>query len=320
MIAKKAIGLYHQALKRTDSLTNNEGPKAMILANMSNIYTDIEAYKKSIATLDRLLVVTDTIRSFSKIKAAALVGQSINHTKLEDYEKGLEYGNRALELASYMGDKGVTASVLNSISDIYLAQKEFEKALDATQKGLNLEVAKKHTKTRGWLLLNEGIALYNLSRFENSLSSFKASLAQEKELPLIEMYSYENLAKLYEQQENFEKSFQAQKEYSRIKNTIDGYNERNFYVGLAAPNAVGDLLSSEKNIELRVPYYGCAGYKLYLGAQEEFFLKPNALITVIQDAPKQVDMNMFVNYKSKLEAGIGYRTNSLIYTSRILPL
>lgn len=90
------------------------------------------------------------------------------------------------------------------------------------------------------------------------------------------------------------------------------YNERNFYVGLAAPNIVGDLLSSEKNIELRVPYYGYAGYKLYLGAQEEFFLKPNALITVIQGAPTQVDMNMFVNYKSKLEAGIGYRTSSLI--------
>ena len=90
------------------------------------------------------------------------------------------------------------------------------------------------------------------------------------------------------------------------------YNERNFYVGVAAPNIVGDLLSSEKNIELRVPYYGYAGYKLYLGPQQEFFLKPNALLTIIQGAPTQVDMNLFVNYKSKLEAGIGYRTASLM--------
>lgn len=59
------------------------------------------------------------------------------------------------------------------------------------------------------------------------------------------------------------------------------YNEPHFYLGLAAPNIVGDLLSSEKNIELPVPYYGYAGYKLYLGAQEEFFVKPNALLTVI---------------------------------------
>lgn len=90
------------------------------------------------------------------------------------------------------------------------------------------------------------------------------------------------------------------------------YNERNFYLGLAAPNVVGDLLSSEKNIELQVPYYGYAGYKIYFGAQQEYFLKPNALLTVIQGAPTTVDMNMFVNYKSKLEAGIGYRTGSLV--------
>lgn len=90
------------------------------------------------------------------------------------------------------------------------------------------------------------------------------------------------------------------------------YNERNFYVGAAAPNIVGDLLSSEKNIELEVPYYAYAGYKLYMGATQEFFLKPNALIKWTQGAPTQLDMNFFVNYKSKLEAGIGYRTGSLI--------
>lgn len=90
------------------------------------------------------------------------------------------------------------------------------------------------------------------------------------------------------------------------------YNERDFYVGLSAPNIVGDLLSSEENIELDVPYYGYAGYKLYLGLREEFFLKPNALVTLIQGAPTQVDMNLFVNYKSKLEAGLGYRTGSLV--------
>jgi len=90
------------------------------------------------------------------------------------------------------------------------------------------------------------------------------------------------------------------------------YNERNFYVGLAAPNIVGDLLSSEKNIELVVPYYAYAGYKLYMGSQQEFLLKPNALVIVSEGSPTQVDMNLFLNYKSKLEAGIGYRTNSLV--------
>ncbi len=90
------------------------------------------------------------------------------------------------------------------------------------------------------------------------------------------------------------------------------YNENNFYVGAAAPNVVGDLLSSEQNIELEVPFYAYAGYKLFLGAQEEFFLKPNALVKWTQGAPTQLDMNVFLNYKSKLEAGVGYRTGSLV--------
>ena len=221
---EKAIGLYHKALKRTDSLTNKQGPQAMILVNMGNIYTDIGAYEKSIATMEKLLVVTDTVRSFSKIKVAALIGQSTNYIELEQYEKGLEYCNRALELIGHMKDESVTGPVLNNLSDIYIAQKQYNKALEVTQKGLRLDAAQKSTKNRGWLLLNNGVALYHLAQFEDAFTSVKASLtlAQEKELPLIEMYSYEYLAKIYEQESDFEKSFQAQKEYSRIKSTIEG--------------------------------------------------------------------------------------------------
>lgn len=90
------------------------------------------------------------------------------------------------------------------------------------------------------------------------------------------------------------------------------FNRRSFYVGAAAPNIIGDLLSSERNIELEVPYYAYAGYRVYTGALEELYIKPNMLIKWTQGAPTQIDMNLFVNYKSKLEAGIGYRTGSLI--------
>lgn len=221
---EKAVALYHRALKKTDSLPNSQGPKAMILVNMGNIYTDIGAYEKSIATMEDLLLVTDTVRSFSKIKAAALIGQSTNYLELGEYDKGLEYCERALELGEYMQEESVTGPALNKLCDIYIAQQEYEKALEAAEKGLRLKAIQEPTKSRGWLLLNKGIALYHLSQFEDAFNSVKASLtlAQEKELPLIEMYSYEYLAKIYEQESDFEKSFQAQKEYSRIKSTIEG--------------------------------------------------------------------------------------------------
>lgn len=89
------------------------------------------------------------------------------------------------------------------------------------------------------------------------------------------------------------------------------YNERNFYIGAGAPNIVGDLLASEQNIELEVPYYLYGGYKWYVGRTQEIFIKPNALIRWAAGAPAQIDFNVFLNYKSKIEVGAGYRTDSL---------
>lgn len=225
---EEAISLYHKALKRCDTIPNSKGPRAMILANMGNIYTDIGAYQKSIATMDTLLVITDTIRSFSKIKAAALVGQATNYTKLNQYEKGVAYCMRAMELAQVLKDESVMGPVLNNLSDIYIAKGEYNKALETIQKGLLLYDTKQLTKNRGNLLLNRGIAQYHLSKWEDAIKSLKAALtlAQKKELPLIELYCYEYLAKVYEINKDFKKSFLAQKEYSRIKSAIQG-DEKN---------------------------------------------------------------------------------------------
>lgn len=90
------------------------------------------------------------------------------------------------------------------------------------------------------------------------------------------------------------------------------YNSGSYYIGLSAPNIVGDLLSSEKNVELDVPYYAYGGYKFFLGRTQEVFLKPNVLFKYVQGAPFQADLNLFANYKNKLEAGMGYRTGDLV--------
>ncbi len=300
---EKAITLYHKALRKTDSFSNNKGPKAMILVNMGNIYTDIGAYDKSIATMDSLLAITDTIRSFSKIKAAALVGQSTNYIELNQYDKGLEYCERALELADFMQDGSVKGTVLNNLSDIYIATKDYRNALVTTEKALTLKEVQKPTKSRGWLLLNNGISHFHLAQFDKALNSFKESLtlAQQKNLPLIEMYSYEYLAKLYEKQKDFEKSFQAQKEYSRIKDVIEGDEKKAVIVDMnqdIETNKVSleatkqELQSTHKNNKNTL-FYGILfvglllGLMLFMGYKKRIIERENIDLRQQYDLLKQ---------------------------------
>lgn len=300
---EKAIALYHQALKSTDSLPNNQGPQAMILVNMGNIYTDIGSYEKSIKTMDKLLSITDTIYSFSRIKAAALIGQSTNYIQLKDYAKGLEYCELALALAKVMKDENITGAALNNLSDIYIARKDYKNALETTEKGLGLKEVQKATKNRGWLLLNNGIAHYHLSQQDDAFNSFKESLtlAQEKKLPLIEMYSYEYLAKIYEDKEDFEKSFQAQKEYSRIKSDTEGDEKNAAITDMRQDIKSSELSRDTANQELQATKKDIKKGLLYGGTIIAGFLSVLLFLIYKKRKTEQENIDLREKYKSLRE-------------------
>lgn len=243
---EKALEIYHKALEKCKLISDSSGPKAMILANMGNIYTDIGAYEKSIKAMDSLLIITDTIRRFSKIKAAALVGQSTNYLELKEYEKALHFAQRAIDLGQFMKDEEVIGATLNNQSDIYIKLGNYKSALETTEKGFLLTDMQMPTKKRGSLLLNNGIANYHLENFDASLKSLKEALllAQEKKINKIEMYSYEYLAKVYEQKGNFKASYDAQKEYSRLRDIIQRDEKKATIVDLSQ-----DLSNNEKTLD-----------------------------------------------------------------------
>ena len=247
---EKAIEIYHKALEKCDLISDNKGPKAMILANMGNIYADIGAFEKSIKAMDTLLVITDTIKSFSRIKAAALIGQSTNYLELKQYEKALRYAERAIVLGESMKDEEIIGSTLNNISDVYIKLGDYESALETTEKGFQLADMQIPTKKRGWLLLNNGIANYHLKNMDASLQSLEEALtlAQDKKIHEIAMYSYEYLAKVYEEKGNFKISYEAQKEYSRLRDLIKGDEKKATIVDLQQDmsNNNEDILDAAK--------------------------------------------------------------------------
>lgn len=89
-------------------------------------------------------------------------------------------------------------------------------------------------------------------------------------------------------------------------------NYAKFYVGLSTPNLLGDRFASEDNLDLQTPYYGYMGYRFYFSKLENVMLKPNVLLKYENGAPLQADINMSFTMNSKLEFGLGYRTNSSI--------
>ncbi|WP_027065958.1 PorP/SprF family type IX secretion system membrane protein [Maribacter sp. Hel_I_7] len=89
-------------------------------------------------------------------------------------------------------------------------------------------------------------------------------------------------------------------------------NLADVYVGVSTPNVIGNMLVSDDNIEINVPYYGYLGYRFFSNKFEELMIKPNLLLKYENGAPFQVDMNIAVSFRNRFELGTGYRTNSSI--------
>lgn len=231
---QKALELYHEALEKCALVPEMKGPKAMILVNMGNIYSFIGSIQKSIETMEALLEVTDTVKQFSKIRAAALVGLSTSHLELKNNTKAVYYTQEALKLGAIMQDEEVLSTALSTLSDVFIDEEKYELALVKANEGLQLQINQLRTKKRATLLLNNGIANYHLSQYESAITALQESLqiSQDKNLLEIEMYCYKYIAKVYEEKGEFEKSYTAQKEYSRLRDTIQNDKKETAIVDL----------------------------------------------------------------------------------------
>lgn len=90
------------------------------------------------------------------------------------------------------------------------------------------------------------------------------------------------------------------------------YNRANFYVGVSAPNIVGDKLANRDDMKLSSPVYGYLGYRFHNNKFQEFMVSPSALLKYEEGAPMQVDLNVSVNFRNKFELGTGYRSSSSV--------
>lgn len=90
------------------------------------------------------------------------------------------------------------------------------------------------------------------------------------------------------------------------------FNYSSFYLGVSAPNIMGDKLANEQNIRLSSPAYGYFGYRFFSNKYDKIMIKPNVLLKYEKGVPVQTDFNLAVSFKNKFEFGGGYRTTSAV--------
>ncbi len=224
---QKAITLYHEALEKCKLIPEDARTRTVVLVNLGNTYFRIEAYDKAIATMEEVLVVAEEYENSDRVKAAALIGLSNNYTELKDYERALKYAYEAKAIGEKNEKWPTVAIALNNISDSYIQLKDYTKALETSTAALELPFLKKPTKSRGWMLLNTGISNYYLKNYDVALKNLEECIAltKEKNLAEIEMYCHEYVAKIYEEKNDFEASYTAQKKYTLLRNELQ--NDKN---------------------------------------------------------------------------------------------
>lgn len=88
------------------------------------------------------------------------------------------------------------------------------------------------------------------------------------------------------------------------------YNRRNFYIGVSAPNILGDELANSDNMKFSSPIYGYLGYNFLLNKFDQIIIKPNMFLKHEKGAPIQLDVNLAVSFGNRFEVGVGYRSKT----------
>lgn len=85
----------------------------------------------------------------------------------------------------------------------------------------------------------------------------------------------------------------------------------NFFAGVSMPNLIGDRFSNRENIKIAKPFYGYLGYHIVLNRyQPDLILKPSMLFKHESGAPIQIDANLSLQIKNRVEIGAGFRSSN----------
>lgn len=216
---------YYKALELAKKI-NLRKPIAAVYQSLGVLYNNVSDYDKSDECSNNALAIYEEMRDSSGITDICINKGTIEIEK-EHYDNSLKYFFKALE---YSTNNDQVIMINNNIGEVYLLQKEYDKAKEFYLNAYNYCLDCELPRLKAVLNLN----LADLYFIQNNIDS--ASVLIVEALKLIDIHSYVALkpsalhvySKILQKQNRLEESHEVYRQYVKLDdsiNSIQNFNE-----------------------------------------------------------------------------------------------
>ncbi|MFC3377211.1 diguanylate cyclase [Rugamonas sp. CCM 8940] len=151
-------------------------PLAAALNALARLYNQMKEYDKGFAVLDELVVVAAKLQSPSRLATAKSTeyGLAIDSHQTKRALRALQDG---LALERKLGAQRMIAVTLVNLSDNYLKERDYPRALQFANESLQVSRQSKDSATEATALINIGQSHLGMGRVADGKRSFEAGLA-----------------------------------------------------------------------------------------------------------------------------------------------
>lgn len=169
------------------------------------------AYKLSLNLKDNYT----TIRSLNNI--------AFNYVKAGELDSALHYANKSIEFNKQNGSMYLTSFAQRVIGEVYLERGQLDEAISEFREALGLSQEISFRSFEASILHRLGNALIQKGNYSEAIKTLETAEKVSKEQGYLDelVNSYKLLAIAYENQGNILSSFQAQKSYIQLNDSIN---------------------------------------------------------------------------------------------------
>ncbi len=226
--SQKAIAQYLKGLRICETIPKDLRTKLVVMVNLGNTYHNIDAYDKSIHTMEEVLTTYEALGDSTgyRVKTAATYSISMNYLELGKYEEAAVFAERTKALAERYEDKELLASALGALGEVYFEKREYQKTVDIVMERLRMPQLRDSTKQQASALLLMGKSFYELGENEEALSYLEKvrGLAKIKGLKTVLSDGEKYSALAYEKLGDLKSSLRAQKAYTELNKELNRNN------------------------------------------------------------------------------------------------
>ena len=230
---KKALNCYFQVLKIAET-QNNESEMGLASGNIGLVFKRIGNFEKAYAYFEKAIAIYSKINDMRNLintyQSYGTAKDSNNDQKgaIKLYEKGLR-------LATKPEYDNLKYDLINGLGVAYLAQKNYEKAIDFLKQSLvyyrenenkrklsitNLHYSEVLTEAPDEILKKNNINPSEKYNLAISLLKENVKIDEKLEIPESLMYDKELLAKIYEKKGDYKNALHEFKDFQRLKDSL----------------------------------------------------------------------------------------------------